>query len=133
MTWTEIHKKFLRLKDFTGAEKSSSYVMNVYFDQEGLVNVELGCYDISDWPRRLHMGPYTTEEEAKVATWQRVIEAYHVLLNERDELVERLTEELKGSQIVLPPSQDNHDLWFQVLELFFGDDPTNPVGSGPKS
>ncbi len=82
MTWTEIHKIFLKLKKITGADKSSSYVMNVYFDQEGDIHIELGTYDISDWPRSIELGPYRDEELAKYETLKKILEACEAVAKE---------------------------------------------------
>jgi hypothetical protein len=80
--WTELHQRFNKLKEITGADKSSSYVMNVIYDQDCEISVELGCYDISDWPRSLYLGPFKTEFEALTMTELKIIEAERIVLKE---------------------------------------------------
>lgn len=75
MTWTEIHNRFKKLGDITGINKRSSYSLNIRFNYEGDVMVELGCYDINDWPRNIELGPFNNEEDAQKATLVKVIEA----------------------------------------------------------
>ena len=73
--WSTLYERFRKLSDATGREKSSSYVMNLVFSPDEGILVELGCYDISDWPRGLQLGPFKTEKEAFEATSAKVAEA----------------------------------------------------------
>jgi hypothetical protein len=81
--WHALHSRFNRLQEYTGADKSSSYVMNVIYDQDGEIGVELGTYDIADWPRSLYLGPFKDEFEALVMTELKIIEAERVVLKEK--------------------------------------------------
>jgi hypothetical protein len=80
--WSILHYQFTKLSEKTGRDKSSSYGMHINFSHDGEVSVELGCYDIADWPRHLTLGPFKTEEEAYDATKKKVDEAAIVVNRE---------------------------------------------------
>ena len=82
MDWGKLHKRFLALADITGIYKSSSYTMTVMFGQEGGVIVELGGYDIGDWPRHTYVGGFRTEQEAYDATEKKIEEAERIVKQE---------------------------------------------------
>ena len=73
--WGELYKRFVKLAEKTGREKSSSYVMNVVFEPDGKILIELGTYDISTWPRNLTIGPFNDEETALLKTEEKIKEA----------------------------------------------------------
>lgn len=73
--WNTLAARFAKLSLVTGRDKSSSYVLNVVFDPDGEILVEMGCYDIADWPRHLDLGPFKDEYEALIRTELKVIEA----------------------------------------------------------
>ena len=64
MEWSPLQKRFRKLGEITGLNKSSSYQLYVYFEPEGDVIVELGGYDIGSWNRHTHVGTFKTEQEA---------------------------------------------------------------------
>jgi hypothetical protein len=73
--WQELYTRFRKISEITGRDKSSSFVMNVIFTPDNGVGIELGTYDIGGWPRHLFLGPFDTEEEAFIATEQKIKEA----------------------------------------------------------
>lgn len=73
--WQELAKRFHKLAEKTGREKSSSYVLNVIFSVDDGITVEMGTYDIADWPRETVLEPFATEEEALKATEEKIAEA----------------------------------------------------------
>lgn len=75
MNWSELHKRFFALADKTGISKMSSYGLEVIFDTYGQVSVHLGTYDIGSWPRHTYIGPFKTEEEAMLATSNKIAQA----------------------------------------------------------
>jgi hypothetical protein len=79
MNWTELHKRFKALMQKTGASKTSSYALDVGFDAYGEITVHLGTYDIADWPRHTYLGPFKTEEEAMLATSNKIDQAEAVV------------------------------------------------------
>lgn len=79
--WSVIYERFKKLAEKTGREKSSSYVMNLIFNADGEVSVELGCYDIAEWPRNLMLGPFNSEREAFDAAEKKIDEAVIIVLN----------------------------------------------------
>ena len=85
MDWKVLHSRFRRLGDITGCSKTSSYSMNIGIDQDGTIVVELGCYDIADWPRHMYLGHFNTMEEAYIATEDKIIEAENIVMQEEKE------------------------------------------------
>jgi len=73
--WYDLAKKFQKLSEITSADKSSSYSFNINYSLNGGIFIELGCYDIGDWPRHLSLGPFNTEQEALEATLKKIDEA----------------------------------------------------------
>ena len=95
--WQELARRFQRLGDITGREKSTSYVLNVIYEPVNMesptgpnnpieFSVELGCYDVPGWPRHIYLGPYPTEAEALTATEKKILEAEEII---KKELAER--------------------------------------------
>lgn len=82
MDWKDLHDRFLKLRDKTGASKTSSYAMDVSFDPCDGIRVHLGTYDIGSWPRHTYLGPFATETEAMTATEQKIAEAEAVVAEE---------------------------------------------------
>ncbi len=73
--WQQLHGRFAKLREITGAEKSSSYSLDVSFEPYGDIRVHLGTYDIGDWPRHTYLGPFATESEAIAATLKKIEQA----------------------------------------------------------
>ena len=82
MNWKDLHDRFLKLCDKTGASKTSSYNIDISFSQTGGIPVHLGTYDIGDWSRHTHLGPFATESEAMVETEKKIAKAEAVVANE---------------------------------------------------
>ena len=75
MNWKDLHDRFLKLRDITGAEKISSYSMGVSFSQHGGIAVHLGTYDVPGWSRHTYLGPFSTVQEAMSAVEKKIAEA----------------------------------------------------------
>ena len=75
INWTELYTKFSNLAKITSTTKSSSYDLQITFNLYNGIYIELGCYDIGDWPRHLLLGPFKTEEEAFIAAKNKILEA----------------------------------------------------------
>ena len=75
--WFKLAARFQKMGEVTGHEKSSSYVMNVIFTPAVPMEiaVELGTYDIGDWPRETVLGPFSSEEKALMETEKKIAEA----------------------------------------------------------
>lgn len=78
-SYQDLHKRFLKLRDVTGANKISSYSMTVYFSPEETISIELGGYDIADWNRHESLGTFNTEEEALSALEKKIEEAEKIV------------------------------------------------------
>jgi hypothetical protein len=76
-----LHKRFLKLRETTGASKISSFSMSVYFSAEEMISIELGGYDIADWNRHEHIGDFYSEEEALIALENKIKEAEEIVKN----------------------------------------------------
>lgn len=83
--WSTLYERFKKLAEKTGREKSSSYVMNIIFNAEGEVSVELGCYDIAEWPRNLMLGPFDSEQKAFDSAEKKITEAVEIVDREHKE------------------------------------------------
>jgi hypothetical protein len=83
--WMALAQRFQNLKEITGRDKSSSYVLNVVFDPDDGILVEMGCYDVADWPRNLSLGPFDSEEKALEATRAKVAEAEIAVRKQQEE------------------------------------------------
>jgi len=89
--WQSLQREFLEIirKD-EGPTKYGSGMITVTFgdpycfNREG-VNVEMGTYDIGNWPRQLLLGPFKTEQEAFEATRDMVEKARIVVEQEISE------------------------------------------------
>lgn len=83
-SWAALSKRFKSLGEITGRSKLSSYDMHVSFDNDGNIFVELGCYDISEWPRTVTLGPFPAEAErdAIFKTYQKILEAEDAVAND---------------------------------------------------
>ena len=81
-TFLEQHQRFLKLREKVGASKMSSFSMQVYYSPEEYITIELGGYDIGDWSRHEHIGPFEDEEEALLALTQKIDEAYFIVEDE---------------------------------------------------
>jgi hypothetical protein len=78
-TYESLHKRFLALRDKTGANKISSYSMTIYYSPEEDISIELGGYDICDWNRHENIGNFKTEEQALQALKNKIIEAEKII------------------------------------------------------
>jgi hypothetical protein len=82
-SWSSLYTRFKKLAEITGAEKSSSYVMNVVFgpteDEEILI--ELGTYDIPYHQNHITLGPFKTEAEAFKDTEEQIA-AFEIAVKE---------------------------------------------------
>jgi hypothetical protein len=83
MNWTKLHNRLKALAEKTGISKISSYALDVCFDAYGEITVHLGTYDIGDWNRHTYLGPFKTEEEAMLATSNKIDQAEAVVSAER--------------------------------------------------
>ena len=59
----------------------NDYLWDRTYDKEPPVYVELGAYQISNWPRTTTLGPFATEAEAMKATRDKIVEA-SMLINQ---------------------------------------------------
>ena len=75
MSWTTLVERFQKLKDKTGCDKMTSYEVKIWVDLYEGWSVELGTYDIADWPRHTNVGTFKTEQEAMEAFENKIIEA----------------------------------------------------------
>jgi len=82
-SWSALYARFKKLSETTGAEKSSSYVMNVIFGPtEGEeILVELGTYDIPYHQNHITLGPFKTEAEAFKETEEQIA-AFEIAVKE---------------------------------------------------
>jgi hypothetical protein len=83
--WMILAQRFQKLKEVTGRDKSSSYVLNVVFDPDDGILVEMGCHDVADWPRNIALGPFDFEEKALEATRAKVAEAEEAVKKQQEE------------------------------------------------
>lgn len=88
-SWTALAQRFARAIVRSGgpSKLSSGYIKVVFWPpfETGTVRVrvEIGAYDIANWPRHMEIGMYATEDEALRATETKVLEAE--VLAEREE------------------------------------------------
>jgi hypothetical protein len=54
-------------------------VLNVIFSPDDGITVEMGTYDIGDWPRETVLEPFRTEDEALQATAEKIAEAERIV------------------------------------------------------
>ena len=73
--WQELAMRFQKLAEKTGREKISSYVLKVVFPPDDGIYVDMGTYDVADWPRETTLGPFDSEEKALEATKAKISEA----------------------------------------------------------
>lgn len=73
--WGQLARDFQALAKVTSTNKSSSYMLKVEWNLYGGIYVELGTYDVADWPRITNLGPFDTEEQAYKATKAKIKEA----------------------------------------------------------
>lgn len=83
----DLIERFQNLESAFGASKGSSFEVKImkapkYQEVEGQWSIELGCYDISNWPRHLELGPFKTIEETVVALNEKVERAEKLALLE---------------------------------------------------
>lgn len=71
-SWKILSERFRRIGDITPKRSSLSYNLEVYFNGEGKILVTLGPCDIKDWPRNLNLGPFDSEQEARLMTHQKI-------------------------------------------------------------
>jgi len=82
MKWIELSKRFRKLADTTGMNKTSSYDLSVNFcGVDGLIDVHMFTYDITDWNRHTFLSGFKTDEEAKAATLKKIEEAENDVFN----------------------------------------------------
>jgi hypothetical protein len=67
--------RFQNLSVKFGTSKSSSYQVSLTIGQDKKWCLNLGCYDIEDWPRNLLLGPFLNIEEVLEAFETKVKEA----------------------------------------------------------
>ena len=75
-------ERFQNLSTIMGTDKSSSYEVKIIKDLFYGWFLELGCYDIGDWPRHLRKGPFDSLEALLVEFDKIVIEAKRVVEEE---------------------------------------------------
>ena len=76
MNWIELSERFRKLSEITGMDKTSSYDLSVNFcGVDGLIDVHMFTYDISDWNRHTYLSGFKTDEDAKLATLKKIEEA----------------------------------------------------------
>lgn len=86
MKWQNLQQELIEyIRNTVGLSKMSSGSITVDFRQSGLVSVEIGGYDIGDWPRHTIIGPFKSEDEAYEATVAKVAEAKVLLDEEHNE------------------------------------------------
>lgn len=90
LTWDDLSKRFADIvTQAEGPSKSTSGGIRLYLDAFGgnpaRWYVELGTYDIGDWPRHLDLGYFNTEEEARNAVARKLEEAQAVVDAEENE------------------------------------------------
>ena len=86
INWLGLQKKFMKITRLAGGpSKSSSGSLRLWYDENG-IQVELGAYDISDWPRHTYVGEergldyqFQSELEAYQATWDKIQEAEKIV------------------------------------------------------
>lgn len=63
--WAKLAKEFRELCLTAGGfSKSTSGTLSISFDNEGMISLEFGAYDIGDMPRHYFVGELKSEEEA---------------------------------------------------------------------
>ena len=78
--WQALQKEFYEyIGDSVGHSKPGSGLLVLSFDADGHATVELGTYDVGDWPRHTYLGPFATEDEAYEAARLKVEETKAIL------------------------------------------------------
>jgi len=76
MTWAQLSAIFREIvRTGGGPSKSGSGDLSITFTSEGEITVSLGTYDISWWNSHTNLGPFSSEEQALLATQQKLEEA----------------------------------------------------------
>lgn len=80
MEWAELSKRYRKLADITGMDKTSSYDLSVTFcGVDGLIDVHMFTYDIGNWNRHTYMSGFKTDKEAKDAVLKKIKEAEDIV------------------------------------------------------
>ena len=72
LTLRNLIEEFQSLKSLTGADKTTSYEVKVWVDLYAGWTLELGTYDIGEWPRHTKVGTFDTEEEMLTAFAKKI-------------------------------------------------------------
>jgi hypothetical protein len=76
LTWTQLSARFREIVIRAGGpEKSSSGCIDIQFDFEGKISINIGAYDIGSWSRHTDVGTFDSEEEALKALSAKLDEA----------------------------------------------------------
>lgn len=80
--WGELIERFQNLAKTTSTEKTTSYSVKIWVDFWDGWDIDMGTYDISNWPRHTLLGPFKSEEEALEAFEKKIKEAEEAILTE---------------------------------------------------
>ena len=82
MNWIDLSKRFRKLAEKTGMNKTSSYDLSVNFcGVDGLINVHMFTYDVDNWSRHTYMIGFKSDEDAKKATLKKIQQAEEAVKN----------------------------------------------------
>jgi hypothetical protein len=83
-SWDHLRRRFAGIVYLAeGPSKSKSGIMTIRHNccEDGIY-VELGTYDIADWPSWTEIGPFLTDGEARVAASAKLEEAKRAVIAE---------------------------------------------------